>query len=400
MRHLIIYALESSVCLALFMAFYMLFLQRDTRHSRNRMFLLLSLLTSLVFPLLSIDLTFGASSVINSMREVKLPEIDIFSSGSDMSIITLANILQLFYLSGLALALASFLISLSGLILLMLTKSSNGRVIKLDRSKPSCFSAFGFIFISASVTDKDAERMIAHELNHIRKNHFIDLVIVTLVGILQWFNPAVYILRKSLQALHEYEADEECINNGEEVFSYQSLLISSAFNTNIPILTNKFSNKSLLKKRIIMMTKKKTGSLSSIKMLLVLPLAALMFFTFSCNKGADKAEKTSAKEEIYTVVEKMPAFPGGDDALIKFLSENIKYPEPAKEKGIQGKVIVKFCVTKEGEIEQVNVARGVDPSLDAEAVRVINALPKFEPGTQNGKTVNVWYTVPINFALK
>ena len=95
----------------------------------------------------------------------------------------------------------------------------------------------------------------------------------------------------------------------------------------------------------------------------------------------------------------MPEFPGGDLELRKYIAQNIQYPEIAKENGIQGKVFVQFVVNQKGEVEQVKVVRGVDPSLDKEAVRVIQSLPKWKPGSQRGKPVKVSFTVPINFQL-
>ncbi len=107
-----------------------------------------------------------------------------------------------------------------------------------------------------------------------------------------------------------------------------------------------------------------------------------------------------APQEVFVVVEEMPSFPGGDTELFRFIYDNIKYPELAKENNIQGKVILRFCVTYKGKVDQVSVVRGVDPSLDEEAIRVIKMLPLWKPGKQGGKPVNVWYSVPISFQLK
>jgi protein TonB len=107
-----------------------------------------------------------------------------------------------------------------------------------------------------------------------------------------------------------------------------------------------------------------------------------------------------APVEVFVVVEEMPSFPGGDAELFKFIYANIKYPEVAKENNIQGKVILRFCVTYKGAVDQVSVVRGVDPTLDEEAIRVIKMLPLWKPGKQGGKPVNVWYSVPISFQLK
>jgi TonB family protein len=105
-------------------------------------------------------------------------------------------------------------------------------------------------------------------------------------------------------------------------------------------------------------------------------------------------------DEPYVAVEEMPAFPGGDAALVAYIATNVVYPAEAKKNGTQGRVIARFCVTKTGSIDKVSVLRGVSPELDAEAIRVVKTLPAFTPGRQGGKPVNVWYLVPIEFALK
>ena len=111
-------------------------------------------------------------------------------------------------------------------------------------------------------------------------------------------------------------------------------------------------------------------------------------------------EEEEEEPEIFFIVETMPEFPGGELGLRKYIATHVKYPNIARENGIEGKVYVRFCVTSKGTVEKVSIARGVDPILDKEALRVVKALPKWKPGEQRGKKVNVWYTVPINFQLQ
>lgn len=108
----------------------------------------------------------------------------------------------------------------------------------------------------------------------------------------------------------------------------------------------------------------------------------------------------SINEEPVAAVEQMPLFPGGDKELLKYVAKNTRYPEPAKENKIMGKVSIRFCVTETGKVDKVSVLKGVDPLLDAEAVRVISGLPDFEPGRQAGKEVPVWYMVPVTFMIR
>jgi protein TonB len=113
-----------------------------------------------------------------------------------------------------------------------------------------------------------------------------------------------------------------------------------------------------------------------------------------------EVQEEDTEATVFVVVEEMPMFPGGDTELLKYISEHTNYPEVAKENNIQGKVIIRFCVTSKGGVSQVSVLKGVDPELDAEAIRVVNTLPAFKPGKQGGKPVPVWYMVPITFTLK
>jgi protein TonB len=114
----------------------------------------------------------------------------------------------------------------------------------------------------------------------------------------------------------------------------------------------------------------------------------------------EEVQEAEAEQTPFVVVEEMPMFPGGDPALLAYIAANTQYPEIAKENNIQGKVIVRFCVTSKGGVNQVSVLKGVDPELDKEAIRVVTTLPPFKPGKQGGKPVPVWYMVPIAFTLK
>ena len=171
-----------------------------------------------------------------------------------------------------------------------------------------------------------------------------------------------------------------------------------------------------------MKNKQKTNSFAGYKYLLFVPLAFALVFMASCKRktnvqeqvmegtkvevkaetGEDTAQIKNAEstDKAYEVVEQMPTFKGGDAALMKYLSENIKYPETAEKAGEQGRVVVNFIVEKDGAVSNVKVVRSVTPTLDAEAVRVIKAMPKWVPGKQDGKFVRVKYNVPVSFRLQ
>ena len=172
--------------------------------------------------------------------------------------------------------------------------------------------------------------------------------------------------------------------------------------------------------------------MANLKLFLVLPAILLVLIAFSScaakkkvatvhteiappppppqnpRNPAIKDEIKVLKEEVtdesatepFVVVEEMPMFPGGDSSLLAFIIQNTKYPVTAKKNNIQGKVILRFCVTANGNVDRVSVLRGVDPEIDAEAIRVASSLPAFKPGKQGGKPVPVWYMIPVTFTLK
>ena len=170
-----------------------------------------------------------------------------------------------------------------------------------------------------------------------------------------------------------------------------------------------------------MMNKKKSNAAGHIKYaLFVLPAFALLVAgNISCSQGASEKQDakeevvapvspeakeapadSTAKEEVFMVAEQMPEFPGGMKEMLKFLQENVKYPENAMRNNVQGRVIVQFVVEKDGTPTEFKVLRSVDPDLDAEALRVMKAMPKWKPGMQKGQVVRVKFTVPVSFKLQ
>ena len=133
------------------------------------------------------------------------------------------------------------------------------------------------------------------------------------------------------------------------------------------------------------------------KKLIMMSLMA-MFGLSTVN--AQKTVVAEKNQQVFDVVEQMPEYPGGIQALFEYLQQNVKYPEDAKKQKIEGRVIATFVVETDGSINNVEVVKPAFPSLDAEAVRVLSAMPKWKPGMQSGKAVRVKYTVPINFSQK
>lgn len=129
------------------------------------------------------------------------------------------------------------------------------------------------------------------------------------------------------------------------------------------------------------------------------PAISVIFLLISTCLCAQNNPQGNAKDSVYAFTEEPPKFPGGDVSLNKFLSVNIRYPEKARREHIEGKALIKFVVTEDGSVSNVTVVRSVSPEIDAEAVRVIKLLPKFEPARQNGKQVKTYFNIPVSFRL-
>ena len=133
------------------------------------------------------------------------------------------------------------------------------------------------------------------------------------------------------------------------------------------------------------------------KKLIMMSLMAVFGLT---TVSAQKTVVAEKNQQVFDVVEQMPEYPGGPSALIEYLSQNVKYPEDAKQQKIEGRVLATFVVETDGSVSNVEVVKPAFPSLDAEAVRLLSAMPKWTPGMQSGKVVRVKFKLPINFSLK
>jgi TonB family protein len=306
-------------------------------------------------------------------------------------------------------------------ILISGQKKTGSRIIRFHSFNTAGFSALGYIFLNSRLTEEESKQIVRHEENHLRQNHFIDIILIEVIKVFHWFNPAIYMFDRSLRATHEYQADQECLNEGIAVVSYQSLILNQVFRSKIFNLTNSFSNPSMIRKRMLMMTKERTPSLANLKILLAIPVTGIIFLAISAyseipdssqnNISAAQTrtnqtdnrlipDETASGTEPFSLVDEMPEFPGGESELITFIAKNTIYPEAAKTNNIQGRVILRFCVNENGTIDRISVLKSVSPELDQEAVRVIETLPDFKPGRKAGKPVPVWYMLPITFALK
>lgn len=403
---------------------YLLLLSKDTHYKRNRVYLIISLILSVSLPLVRLNLA-PASGLAAFQGEIStLVDLGTITVTPDnnLSAFFYGNIPLVIYFSGVLFSLIVSLVYAAKIFAIIRkgrVKGSN--IIYTDFNNISGFSAFGYIFLSNKLASDELSRIEEHEQQHINYNHFSDLVFLKVVQIIFWFNPFVYLYIRSLKAIHEYQADARMIDEGENPLSYTRLLLNQVFRTRLFTLQNAFANKTLIKKRIIMMTKRKTRTVAGLKLLLILPLAGLLFFVFSCTQEESnpvfeesridtekaapednfKSVNQFQEEEIFIVVEDMPLFDGGDiNHFRNWVQKRVQYPKIAAENGIQGKVFIMFVVEPDGTVTNVEIIRGVDPSLDNEALRVVNESPVWSPGKQRGTPVRVRFSITVNFQLQ
>ena len=451
----LIYDLKVALLIAVFYMFYRLLLARETFHHVNRIVLLTTAVASYVLPICVI--TFHETVVMQQTPTVTIDGLQ--ASAYEPAPTPLWQIvLPILFIIGVAAATGHTLCSLIRIIRLISHSEQHPQadgttICVTGNADLAPFSWMHYIVMNRSDYDISDAAILAHERGHIRLHHSCDVLLVDLLTALQWFNPAMWMLRSDLRAIHEYEADAAVLSQGINARQYQYLLITKAGGIGGYSLANGITH-SALKNRITMMTNKTSKSSHLLKLLALLPIVGV---TLALNaetvkdyvydepqkqvpvkKGKQNAaiknngktilqvveaqdQKTEAEapkseqkqyeatvtyeikedspQDVFDVVEKMPEFPGGVQELLGFLSKTIKYPAEAEKAGKQGRVIATFVVRKDGSISDARVVKSVDPLLDAEALRVINAMPAWIPGTQNGKPVNVKYTVPISFRL-
>lgn len=424
-----LYLLQVNVGLILFYALYKLVCTRDTFFRSRRFILIVSLVLPFILPFIDVREWLESRDRMIMLTHFDysavLPEIVVGSEAVETGnrVFVLSEWIGYLYLAGvvaLLVRLAVQAFSLYRLIVRMPEKEINGVRIKCLNDPSGPFSFFGWIFMNpAAVKEDEISEILTHEMAHVKQHHSVDVLLAEMVSICCWMNPFAWLLKREVRLNLEFLADRKVMEAGFATKSYQYHLLGLAYNHKYG-LSNNF-NFSHLKQRIIMMNKKKSNAAGHIKYaLFVLPAFALLVAgNISCSQDASQTEDakeevvapvspeakeapadSTAKEEVFMVAEQMPEFPGGMKEMLKFLQENVKYPENAMKNNVQGRVIVQFVIEKDGTPTEFKVLRSVDPDLDAEALRVMKAMPKWKPGMQKGQVVRVKFTVPVSFTLQ
>jgi len=434
------YLLLVNIYLLLFYGFYILLLRKETFFQLNRLYLVTAALFSFLIPLIQSDW-------VKNLFITQKVQYTLYSSPVMLyqftpirnTHITIGQVWLMVYLAAITFLSLRFIWQLVSL----------KKAMAQPQSKVP-YSFFRKIRLGNNLTHQDV--IAAHEHVHAQQWHSADILLMEAVMIINWFNPVVYFYRFAIKHIHEYIADRQAVNSGANKANYALLLLSQTFDTPTHRLVNPFFNHSLLKKRIMMLQKNQSGRVALIKYGLSAPLFILMLILSSAtvnnnttirliNSKAEKAfftpvsgaaeihpqyddhnglkpanvaatpaqrkytsivlqDTIPAKDnKVFTAVEQEPGFPGGIQAFGHYLQANIHYPADSRKKRVQGRVIISFVVEKDGSLSNIRIARGVADDIDREALRVIQASPRWTPGIQNGKLVRVAYSVPIAFTL-
>ena len=491
---------------------YRLLFRNSNRLYFNRYFLLSSMLLALAMPLLGLISGTQAPQIATLkhslfegilLNEVivtpdgqpVLPEVTVTTS--TQSHFSVWQVIGGLYIIGVAVMALLFLIKLGKLVVLIARspkrKMSSCTAVFTGREQGS-FSFFRYAIFPNENVDPDIMR---HEMSHIEHHHSWDILFAEQMMILQWFNPFIYLYKKELQSLHEYQADRDVVATGVDKKNYMMLILQQCTAVDFSGMSNNFSL-ILTKKRIKMITKNEKAKGLWWRLLATLPVLAILLIantkvtaqeqkfnpnppvnadtyqivmyeyddsdrlpindTVVYNEDGSYTEVKRERERdpetggmrtkvslssydkkgkpisgfhistepkqgdtsvyhitpiegfhfpaevvdndtVYQVVDQKPEFPGGEKAMFEFLSKNIVYPEKAKEAGIQGRVFVGFVIEKDGSVSEVKIMKGVGGECDEEALRVVKSMPNWKPGKKDGKVVRVSYTLPINFKL-
>lgn len=463
METFFVYLVKSSVCILFYELFYRLFLRGETFHRLNRIVLLVSLILSLLLPLFDVSEWFATAGQNRALPltelTVSLQELVVeqkTAALSDHNGMTVSVVLFGIYLTGVVLLLLKNLFVFVYLNRLLKRcrreQTADGQVYYRCPDQIGPFSWLGRVVLSSADDGALTSCILAHERAHVQLGHSLDLVLVELFLCFQWFNPAAWWLKKDLRLVHEYEADRYVLSSGFDACTYQLLLIRKSVGPKLYNMVHSFNNYSL-KKRITMMMKRKSKFWTQAKCLYVLPLGGFVLSLFACTDGKkpsvqetqpvetqsaeaqspkpqevavkeqprdtvasfqeekqqrvatttpvkEPVKKPSGKDAHENLEDQDPSFPGGDLACMEWLRDNIKYPAEAIEKGIEGRVIVTFVVTKDGKITNAEVVRPADPLLNEEALRVLRFMPDWIPAKRNGQNVDLQYTLPLTFRLQ
>ncbi len=439
MKDILTYVLGVVVCSGLFAGLYRTVMHRRTSFRVARIYLVASLAVSALIPALDIPVWRVAPIVVSPV----VHDLEIPLTGVAPAVVAAPAEwpkIVLWGVWGLGIVLLGVLTVCQTCRISRVRRRAeihraDGCSVALSDEVEAPFSFLKTVFIGRGISDGDARQIVLHEASHIRHRHSHEKIAAEVLKNLQWFNPFAWWTVRLLSEVHEFEADRDVLDGGFTVEEYLPLIFRQTFGY-IPELSVGLGD-SLTKKRFSMMTNKiKLSRYSWLRVAGVLPLAAGMMMLFSFTSRSPEIIYTEAPAALEAVVveavapvsaeapvatpvspsvappaqdaetplyqaEVMPVFEGGDiNTFRNWAMMRLVYPREAVEKSIDGRVVLKFVIEKDGSLTNIETITSPSPLLTAEAVRVLSESPGWTPGMQEGKPVRVFYVMPLYFALQ
>lgn len=404
MGGLVIYSLKVAILTTAFYLCWRMLLSKETLHRLNRFVLVLIPPVSMILPFCVI--TFHKTVIVPATETAA--QAGAAMEASAPSALGVGIVAVAVYLAGVALVLFRILWSIWKIGRLIRSgyqvpvEGEKYRLVVTEEDVEP-FSWMNFIVLSRKDYEAGNPEIILHEQAHINLRHSPDILMTDVLSAFQWYNPFVWMLGTDLRGIHEYEADEAVLKHGIDATQYQLFLIMKSAADHGYTLANSLRS-GTIKNRIKMMIKKKTKAASSLKALLLIPIIGLSLAATARTVTDYQTPQNPEKKapEPFQLVEEKPSFNGGNAAdFSKWVNERLVYPKEAKDKKIEGRLVLSFVITEKGKMTDVRVLRGADPLLDAEAVRVVSSSPAWVPGkNKDGEYVPVTYTFPVIFKLK
>ncbi|MCB0770830.1 MAG: TonB family protein [Flavobacteriales bacterium] len=370
------YVLTCNLVFALLFATYWLLLRRETFFLLNRAWLVGSAILAMVLPCLPRPVALDGLPVID-LPTVELSDVRNGSTvGPDWLTVLLA-----IHLFGV----------LIGLVRLWIDIRRAWSASASNAENEAC-SFLWRISVPVQVAPEDREAMMAHEHVHVRHWHSMDILLFRFLNAVNWFVPTWWMALRELRLVHEHTADAYARAHYKD---YEAVLLAHALGVPRFVLTNSFRS-SDIKTRMTMMQRTPSPNKARIKYLAAVPLIVLSITITEPTRSA--VPFRAPQNEVVTKADRMPEFPGGMDALMKYLGDHVNYPKTADGNDVPaGTVHVQFIVTTSGAVEKVALKKGSSPELDTEAIRVVRTMPKWTPGSHEGKPVAVQMVLPIRF---
>jgi TonB family protein len=401
MKDLILYLVKSELSLLIFLLPYFFWLRKQKNFGLGRIWLLLSLAVSSVFPLLE---GLETISQIPVFQLRILPEVVVGNAAltaTDSAYPLSSMVFWTIYLGGAAIAAVFLFREVFGI--LKLTSGAHNvekDVYVLNQAGKRAFTFMNRVYLSEDISACDYAKIVAHERVHAKEKHSYDLLLTRLLHLLHWYSPLYRWYLQLLKENHEFSADAGALEKEQNADEYAEVLVRMATSRHTK-LAHSFHSKESIKNRLTMMYNN-AGPAGIKKLAMIMFPFAIAAFLIACSETeAETATENEVEntERTASIPDSEASFPGGQEALITWMQAEMIYPEDAKAKGLEGKVMVKFQISAEGKVTAAEVVRGADEVLNNAALETVKKMPDFIPAVKGGQAVASELVLPIVFSL-